>query len=141
MLALVPRLRRFAVGLTRSAADGDDLCQATIERALVNRGKWQEGTRLDSWMYTMMRNIWIDETRARQRRGQTFVSDEAGAAVGQAGIAAAVGTLLAPLAAILPFVSSGMADDANCQALIGSAGKPGAPGQTAADRAPTAKRG
>ena len=85
MLALVPRLRRFAVGLTRSAADGDDLCQATIERALVNRGKWQEGTRLDSWMYTMMRNIWIDETRARQRRGQTFVSDEAGAAVGADG--------------------------------------------------------
>ena len=85
MLALVPRLRRFAVGLSGNAADGDDLCQAAIERALVNRGKWQEGTRLDSWMYTMMRNIWIDETRARQRRGQTFVSDEAGAAVGADG--------------------------------------------------------
>ena len=85
MLALVPRLRRFAVGLSGNAADGDDLCQAAIERALVNRGKWQEGTRLDSWMYTMMRNIWIDEARARQRRGQTFVSDEAGAAVGAEG--------------------------------------------------------
>ena len=85
MLALVPRLRRFAVGLSGNAADGDDLCQAAIERALVTRGKWQEGTRLDSWMYTMMRNIWIDEARARQRRGQTFVSDEAGAAVGAEG--------------------------------------------------------
>lgn len=85
MLALVPRLRRFAAGLTRNVADGDDLCQATIERALVNRGKWQEGTRLDSWMYTMMRNIWIDEARARQRRGQTFVSEDTGAGVGAAG--------------------------------------------------------
>jgi RNA polymerase sigma-70 factor (ECF subfamily) len=85
VLALVPRLRRFAVGLSRSAADGDDLCQATIERALVNRGKWQEGTRLDSWMYTMMRNIWIDEARARQRRSQTFVAEEAGAGVGAVG--------------------------------------------------------
>lgn len=78
-------MRRFAIGLSRSAADGDDLCQATIERALVNRGKWQEGTRLDSWMYTMMRNIWIDEQRARQRRGQTFVAEDAGMAVGAAG--------------------------------------------------------
>jgi RNA polymerase sigma-70 factor (ECF subfamily) len=85
VLALVPRLRRFAVGLSRSAADGDDLCQATIERALVNRGKWQEGTRLDSWMYTMMRNIWIDEARARQRRSQTFVAEEAGAGIGASG--------------------------------------------------------
>ena len=85
MLALVPRLRRFAVGLSGNAADGDDLCQAAIERALVNRGKWQEGTRLDSWMYTMMRTIWIDVARARQRRGQSFVSDEAGAAVGAEG--------------------------------------------------------
>jgi RNA polymerase sigma-70 factor (ECF subfamily) len=78
-------MRRFAIGLSRSAADGDDLCQATIERALVNRGKWQEGTRLDSWMYTMMRNIWIDEQRARHRRGQTFVAEDAGMAVGAAG--------------------------------------------------------
>jgi RNA polymerase sigma-70 factor (ECF subfamily) len=78
-------MRRFAIGLSRSAADGDDLCQATIERALVNRGKWQEGTRLDSWMYTMMRNIWIDEQRARNRRGQTFVAEDAGMSVGAAG--------------------------------------------------------
>jgi RNA polymerase sigma factor (sigma-70 family) len=78
-------LRRFAVGLSGCAADGDDLCQATIERALVNRSKWQEGTRLDSWMYTMMRNIWIDEVRARQRRGQTFVAEEVGTAIGADG--------------------------------------------------------
>ena len=85
MLTLLPRLRRFAAGLTRNLVDADDLCQATIERALANRGKWQSGTRLDSWMYRIMRNIWIDEQRARTRRSETFVGEEAGAGVGTAG--------------------------------------------------------
>ena len=82
MLALLPRLRRFAAGLARDPADGDDLCQATVMRALDRRAQWQPGTRLDSWMMTMMRNIWIDEQRARIRRGETFVAEEAGASVG-----------------------------------------------------------
>lgn len=85
VLALLPRLRRFAAGLARDPADGDDLCQATVARALDRRSLWQPGTRLDSWMYRMMRNIWIDEQRARARRGETFVAEEAGAAVGSGG--------------------------------------------------------
>lgn len=82
---MLPRLRRFAAGLAGHPADGDDLCQMTIERALANRDKWQDGTRLNSWMYRIMRNIWIDEQRARSRRMQTFVDDEAGIAVGADG--------------------------------------------------------
>jgi len=66
---LLPQMRRFARGLARDAADGDDLCQATIERALKSAAQWQEGTRLDAWMYRIMRNLWIDEHRARARRG------------------------------------------------------------------------
>ena len=85
MLALLPRLRRFAAGLARDPADGDDLCQATITRALDRRAQWQPGTRLDSWMMTMMRNIWIDEQRARSRRSETFVDEEAGLGVGEGG--------------------------------------------------------
>ncbi len=85
MLALLPRLRRFAAGLARDPADGDDLCQATVLRALDRRDQWQAGTRLDSWMMTMMRNIWIDEQRARTRRGQTFVGEDAGMGVGTGG--------------------------------------------------------
>ena len=65
--------------------DGDDLCQMTLERALANRDKWQAGTRLDSWMYRIMRNLWIDEARSRQRRGQTFMEEEAGLAIGADG--------------------------------------------------------
>ena len=69
LLALLPRLRRFARGLARDAADADDLCQAAIERALKSRDQWQAGTRLDSWMYRITRNIWIDNRRAVARRG------------------------------------------------------------------------
>jgi RNA polymerase sigma factor (sigma-70 family) len=69
LLALLPRLRRFARGLTRNAADADDLCQAAIERALKSRDQWQAGTRLDSWMHRITRNMWIDNRRASARRG------------------------------------------------------------------------
>jgi len=82
LLDLLPRLRRFAAGLAGNPADGDDLCQMSLERALANRSRWQEGTRLDSWMYRIMRNIWIDEGRAGSRRRQTFVAEEAGARQG-----------------------------------------------------------
>lgn len=85
LLALVPRLRRFAVSLSHNRSDADDLCQAAIERALRARDQWQAGTRLDSWMYRIMRNLWIDEGRARQRAAKTFVAEEAGAHVGFAG--------------------------------------------------------
>ena len=65
---LLPRLRRFAHSLSRNGADADDLTQATIERALRSREQWQPGTRLDSWLYRIMRNLWIDTARARTRR-------------------------------------------------------------------------
>jgi len=82
LLALLPRLRRFARALARDAADADDLCQVTVEKALLARGSWQPGTRLDSWMYRIMRNAWIDTARARDRASETFVDAEAGAGMG-----------------------------------------------------------
>ncbi|QGP78558.1 RNA polymerase sigma factor [Sphingobium sp. CAP-1] len=85
LLAILPRLRRFAASLSRDRADGDDLCQAALERGLKARDQWQPGTRLDSWMYRIMRNLWIDEARARQRAARTFAPEEAGAAIGHAG--------------------------------------------------------
>jgi len=84
-VALLPRLRRFAAGLSRDLAAGDDLCQMTIERALKSRDQWVEGTRLDSWMYRIMRNIWIDEVRSRTRRDKTFTVEDAGLSVGTDG--------------------------------------------------------
>jgi len=65
---LLPRLRRFALSLTGNLTDADDLVQDTVERALNNSGRWQPGTRLDSWMYRIAQNLWIDGLRKRRRR-------------------------------------------------------------------------
>lgn len=70
MLAFLPRLRRFAYGLTGSADEGDDLVQATCERAIRHIDKWQPGTRLDSWMYRIARNQHLNNIRARNVRGE-----------------------------------------------------------------------
>lgn len=85
LLLHLPRLRRFAHALARSAADADDLLQASVERALLKRDQWIPGTRLDSWMYRLMRNLWIDTVRAETRRGETFVAPQAGESVGADG--------------------------------------------------------
>ena len=81
--ALLPRLRRFAHALSRNLSDADDLTQATIERALKSRAQWQEGTRLDSWCYRIMRNLWIDTSRARARRDAREAPEEEGLHVGE----------------------------------------------------------
>ena len=87
LVELLPRLRRFARGLARHASDADDLCQAAIERALKSRDQWQQGTRLDSWMYRITRNLWIDERRAADRRGVQTPIDEAVVQVAGDGVA------------------------------------------------------
>lgn len=84
---LLPRLRRLARVLAREAADADDLVQATVERALVHRDQWRPGTRLDSWMFRIMKNAWIDESRSRSRRGKVFAPEEQGQMVGRDGAA------------------------------------------------------
>jgi RNA polymerase sigma-70 factor, ECF subfamily len=68
LVALLPRLRRFARGLAGSAAEADDLVQAACERALAREHQFQEGTRFDSWMFRIVQTIWIDQIRARDVR-------------------------------------------------------------------------
>ena len=74
MMSLLPRLRRFARVLTQANSDADDLVQLTVEKCLRERAQWAEGSRLDSWMFTAMRNAWIDETRMRSRRRESAVA-------------------------------------------------------------------
>lgn len=69
MVELLPRLRRFAVALTGDLDQGDDLVQETCMRALSRVDQWQPGTRLDSWMYRIAQNLWLDRMRARKVRG------------------------------------------------------------------------
>lgn len=68
LVPLLPRLRRFARGLTGSAADAEDLVQSACEKALASESAWQPGTRLDSWMYRILQNLWIDSRRALAAR-------------------------------------------------------------------------
>jgi RNA polymerase sigma-70 factor, ECF subfamily len=79
---LLPRLRRFARTITRHPADADDLVQTTVERALLRLGQWRSDTRLESWLFTIMKNLWIDEVRARVRRDRVLAPEEAGENVG-----------------------------------------------------------
>jgi RNA polymerase sigma-70 factor (ECF subfamily) len=57
MIELIPALRSFARRLDRSPSNVDDLVQETLMRALANLDKFQEGTSLKSWMFTILRNI------------------------------------------------------------------------------------
>ncbi|MNK70652.1 ECF RNA polymerase sigma factor SigH [compost metagenome] len=80
--ALLPRLRRFGRAVTRNHEDADDLVQVAIERALKHSGQWEAGSRLDSWLFRIMKNAWIDEVRVRVRRDRLFSNEEEGQFVG-----------------------------------------------------------
>lgn len=75
LIELLPRLRRFARTLTRHADDADDVVQLALERAFARHEQWDPASRLDSWMFGIIRNAWIDEVRTRQRRGQHIEMD------------------------------------------------------------------
>jgi len=80
--ALLPRLRRFARSITFHREDADDLVQVAVERALVHRAPWEPGTRLDSWLFRIVKNAWIDEVRARVRASRVFAPADEGEHVG-----------------------------------------------------------
>jgi len=69
LVALVPRLRRFAYALSGSIDLGDDLVQGACERALRSAEQYQPGTRMDSWMFRIIQNLWLDDRRRRVVRG------------------------------------------------------------------------
>jgi RNA polymerase sigma-70 factor (ECF subfamily) len=88
LIALLPRLRRFARALTRNPDEADDLVQTAVERALKSLDSWTPGTRLDSWMFRIMKNSWIDEVRSKAVRSRVFAPEEAAETVGADGAAA-----------------------------------------------------
>ncbi len=84
---LLPRLRRFARGLAGNAHDADDVVQIALERALARadqfRARVGEGDGVDAWVFGIVRNAWLDEVRARQRRGQVLAPEALGEHVGE----------------------------------------------------------
>lgn len=93
IVQLLPRLRRFARTIARTPHDADDLVQITIERALKRFDQLRPDSRLESWMFGIMRNAWIDEVRARVRRDSVFAPEEAGMNVGDGQYYGQVNTL------------------------------------------------
>ncbi len=76
LIALIPRLRRFARVLTGTIADADDVVQASLEKAMLNLDQWQPGTRLDSWLFRIARNTWVDDRRrAHNRKGHDDIGE------------------------------------------------------------------
>lgn len=88
LVALVPRLRRFALSLCGNPADADDIVQAACEKALKNRTQFREGSRMDSWMYRIIQTLWIDDRRRARTRGTAV--DPEDAALSDEGKAAAL---------------------------------------------------
>jgi RNA polymerase sigma-70 factor (ECF subfamily) len=76
LVQMLPKLRRFAIGLAGNLDDADDLVQGACERALSHLDQWQAGTRLDSWMYRIIQNLWIDRGRSHKLRGDPWDPDD-----------------------------------------------------------------
>jgi RNA polymerase sigma-70 factor, ECF subfamily len=67
LLAAAPNLRAFAVSLTGSFDRADDLVQDTLLRALSHIDRFERGTNLNAWLFTILRNLFHSEYRKRKR--------------------------------------------------------------------------
>jgi RNA polymerase sigma-70 factor (ECF subfamily) len=65
-------LKPFAVNLTKDTEAANDLYQETLYKALVNKEKYNSGTNIRAWLYTIMRNIFINNYRRNARQKTIF---------------------------------------------------------------------
>lgn len=73
IINLSTNLKPYAINLTKDIDDAQDLLQETVYRALINREKYSEGTNLKAWLFTIMKNIFINSYRRRTKRN-TIIS-------------------------------------------------------------------
>lgn len=74
LIALIPRLRRYARALVGERAAADDLVQDTLERAWSKLHLYRDGTDLRAWLFTVMHNVHVNQVRAS--RPTTVLDDE-----------------------------------------------------------------
>ncbi len=67
-------LRQLALKLTRDSEESDDLMQETFFKALKNQDKFQQGTNIKGWLYTIMKNTFINAYRKKKNQN-TFVDE------------------------------------------------------------------
>jgi RNA polymerase sigma-70 factor (ECF subfamily) len=68
LIDLLPRLRRFAMVLTRSSDAADDLVQASVARALERQSQWNPDSRLDRWLFQIMKTVWLNNRKSAELR-------------------------------------------------------------------------
>ena len=74
VVGMIPALRAFAWSLSHNGSDADDLVQDTLIKAWTNRDKFEPGTNLRAWLFTILRNTYYTQVLRRRRE----VRDEAG---------------------------------------------------------------
>ncbi|SIT18151.1 RNA polymerase sigma-70 factor, ECF subfamily [Filimonas lacunae] len=74
LMSNVDFLKPFAVTLTRDTESAKDLYQETLFRALANKEKYNVGTNIKAWLYTIMRNVFINNYRRRSKQNVLFDS-------------------------------------------------------------------
>ena len=67
LLKAIPHLRAFAISLTANGDHADDLVQEAIVRGLSNLDKFEVGTNLQAWLFTILRNQFYTSMRRRKR--------------------------------------------------------------------------
>lgn len=67
VIELLPTLRAYAWSLTKNGPDADDLVQDTLLKAIANEDKFQKGTNLRAWLFTIMRNTFYNRIHAAKR--------------------------------------------------------------------------
>jgi RNA polymerase sigma-70 factor (ECF subfamily) len=67
IVEVIPNLRAFARSLVSNSSQADDLVQGALTRALANLDKFEAGTNLRAWMFTILRNLYYSELRKRRR--------------------------------------------------------------------------
>lgn len=70
MVALIPKMRAYALILTRSSADADDVVQDTMLRAWRFRERFEPGTNLKAWLFRILRNEFLSRTAVTGRTVQ-----------------------------------------------------------------------
>jgi RNA polymerase sigma factor (sigma-70 family) len=65
---MIASLKPYAINLTKNMDDAHDLLQETVYRALTNHEKYVEGTNLKAWLFTIMKNIFINNYRRAAKR-------------------------------------------------------------------------
>jgi len=72
----IPQLKPYAIKLTKNIDDSEDLLQETVFKALSNASKFREGTNLKAWLFTIMKNIFINDYRKKVKRGTIIDTTE-----------------------------------------------------------------